>query len=205
MVERPVRSVVKLMNIEDTSIIDDMKKVQEEVKIILKKQTPIPCEKSIIDESGKNCETESNTEGLDEMESQSEVEVKKSKVVRRKRKTELERLLDNRNFEISPGERRNAVKKHKFYAPTREEVKENLIFTNTVLAFNESKAVHTSKFCTPETGVTTAAILSGVVGLGGAGAVLGTGQGGQGGAGSVGDNINCCGKNDNCNHSVYLI
>ena len=46
-----MRSVVKLMNIEDTSIIDDMKRVQEEVKIILKKQTPVPCE--FIDENGK--------------------------------------------------------------------------------------------------------------------------------------------------------
>ena len=35
LVERPARSVVKLMNIEDTSIIEDMKKVQEEAKIIL--------------------------------------------------------------------------------------------------------------------------------------------------------------------------
>ena len=53
--------------------------------------------------------------------------------------------------------------------------------------------------------MTTAAILSGVMGLRSAGGVLGTGQGGQGGAGSVGDNIKCCGKNNDCNHSVYLI
>ena len=39
---------------------------------------------------------------------------------------ELEGLLDNKKFEISPGERRKAFKKHKFYAPTKKEDKNSM-------------------------------------------------------------------------------
>ena len=41
VVERPARSVVKLVNIEDTSLIEDMKKVEELSRIILGKQKPV--------------------------------------------------------------------------------------------------------------------------------------------------------------------
>ena len=54
------------MNIEDTSIIEDMKKVQEEVKVILKKQTPVLGEES-IDVEGEKLEVENaeNSKTLD--------------------------------------------------------------------------------------------------------------------------------------------
>ena len=39
MIERPVRAVVKLMNVEDTSLLEDMRKVQELVKEIIAKKT----------------------------------------------------------------------------------------------------------------------------------------------------------------------
>jgi len=39
MVERPVRAVVRLMNVEDTSLLEDMRKVQELVKGILENKS----------------------------------------------------------------------------------------------------------------------------------------------------------------------
>ena len=69
LVERPVRSVVKLLNIEDTSIIEDMKKVQEEVKIILKKQAPVLSEKLVDEEIERHGKTESKKEYFNHMKS----------------------------------------------------------------------------------------------------------------------------------------
>ena len=206
LVERPVRSVVKLMNIEDTSIIEDMKKVQEEVKIIMKKQTPVLTEKSIDDEVENISEEDSKKDDLDIKESQCEVEGgDKQKVVRRKKRTELEELLDNKKFEISPGERRKAFKKHKFYAPTNKENKNSLNYTNIVSAFEEAKPVHASMFNSKEVGMITAAIFGGITGLEAAEGLQGASQGGPENVGGVGD-ARCC-KVDECNHndSVYLI
>merc|ERR1719431_1906181 len=73
LVERPARSVVKLMNIEDTSIIEDMKKVQEEVKIILKKQAPVLSEESVDENIERHGETESKKESLDDNKDLNEV------------------------------------------------------------------------------------------------------------------------------------
>ena len=187
LVERPVRSVVKLMNIEDTSIIEDMKKVQEEVKVILKKQTPVLGEES-IDIEGEKLEVD-NAEN--------------SKEVKRKRRTELERLRDDIKFKISPKERRNAMKKHKFYTPTSKESVDSLFYTNTVLAFND-KSEHNSQCHNLEVGAMTAAIFSCVTAPGDA---VGLGNASQGGRECVGDVGAVTGleKITNCDENVYLI
>ena len=206
LVERPVRSVVKLMNIEDTSIIEDMKKVQEEVKVILNKQSPVLDDKSICEEDG-NINKESK-ETLDVNENQNEVEdVKKPKIGRRKRKTELERLLDGEKLEISPGERRSAFKKHKFYAPTENEDEENLFYSKTMLAFEERKSVRASLLKKCEVGATTAALFSGVIRLEGGGGLQDAGRGEPGPAEGVRDmgGAVCTENFYDCDHSVYLI
>ena len=205
LVERPVRSVVKLMNIEDTSIIEDMKKVQEEVKIILKKQAPVLNEKLVDEEIERHGETESKKESLDVKKTPIEADnVKKSKIARKRRKTELEDLLDSKKFEISPGERRSAFKKHKFYAPTDDEEKDNLFYTSTMISFEQTKSVHITLSRNCEVGATTAALFSGVTSQGGGGGLDGQSQGGPGVVGDVGG-VSCTGKCYDYDDSVYLI
>ena len=61
VVERPARAVVKLMNIEDTSIIDDMKKVQDLSKAMLKENKVY--EKDLVEVDGPtadNAKTDHN-------------------------------------------------------------------------------------------------------------------------------------------------
>ena len=193
LVERPVRSVVKLMNIEDTSIIEDMKKIEEEVKVILRKQTPVLSEENVQ-------EVNSDSEPLDNKKIQ--IEVEKPKRVRRKRRTELERLLDD-NLNISPDVRRNAANNEEFYATTESEAMETLFYTNTVLAFDESKSEHASH-SNLKVGVTTAAIFSGVRSLGDAEGLQGDSEGDADGVGGVED-VSCNEKFYDCNNSIYLL
>ena len=202
LVERPVRSVVKLMNIEDTSIIEDMKKIQDEVKIILQKHTPVLDEESVDEEIEDDDGLDYKRESVDDNKDQNkESDVKKPKTTGRKRKTELEELLENKKFEISRGERRKAFRKHKFYAPTKDDEKDSLLYTNTVLAFDKTEPMHVKQ----EIGVRTATIFSGLTDLLGGRGLHGAGQGGRELVGAVGD-VTCTERIDTfCNDSIYLI
>ena len=79
VVQRPVRNVVKLWNIEDTSFLENMKEVQDLVKEIL-----------------------FENKGLQDEESKAE----KDGIKEKKRKSELEKLkIDNKEFEHLPSKR----------------------------------------------------------------------------------------------------
>ena len=105
---------------------------------------------------------------------------------------------------ISPGERRNAFKKHKFYAPTEREDEDTLLFTNTVLAFKKTNSVSASMFSNYEVGVTTTAVLGGFACQGGAGGLHGTGHGQSEGVRDVGGGNSAKNFYD-CDENVYLI
>ena len=158
------------------------------MKVILQKQTPVLNNDLKVKEIKNSRETEAKKESDDKKENRHEHEnVEKSKVIKRKRRTELERLLDQKKYEISPGERRAAMEKHKFYAPTKKESMDNLLYTNTVLAFDDTKSDYTSQCSRPELGAMTAAIFSGVTALGDASGLGGASQGGSVRVGGVGD------------------
>ena len=79
VVQRPVRSVVKLWNIEDTSFLENMKQVQDLVKEIL--------------DGNKEQEEKESKAGKDELKE-------------KKKKTELEKLkIENKEFEHLPSKR----------------------------------------------------------------------------------------------------
>ena len=144
VVERPARSVVKLVNIEDTSLIEDMKKVEELSRIILGKQKPVSDEKKgehevSTDDKVNNYEDE---HGVDDENRVCEGKfAKKPKIKRKARKSELEKLLEDQ-IRISPGERRAAAKKDKFYSATEKDMTAAVSYTNIVSAFKEGKSVN---------------------------------------------------------------
>ena len=114
------------------------------------------------------------------------------------------KIIDGKKFEISPGERRSAFKKHKFYAPTEDEEKDNLLYTNTMLNLEQSKSVHVTLSRSCEEGATTAALFSGVTSHGGGGGLDGQSQGGPGVVGDVGG-VSCTRKSYDYDDSVYLL
>ena len=222
VVERPVRAVVKLMNIEDTSIIENMKKVEELVKIILDKKMPV-LDSKIVDVDNTNDEdpiadvenvdgptaddTKSTLQDLDQKVSTEQV-----KKPRKKRKTELERLLEDNKFKISPEDRRSAAKKSKYFAPTEDEYIATNFYVNTVLCFDKSNSntpvnlttYSMSSLHEDQVGVTTAAILDGVTGFIAAGGNVWASQGGQVDSGGVEmTRVSCTEVLDD--HSLYLL
>ena len=117
-VERPVKAVVKLCNIEDTSILEDMAQVKELVEKILK-GNEVPIELGNVD--GPEADDTENFKESDgeffnditenefveaEFEDVKEVQSEQTKQKRR-RKTELEKLkIESKEFEFPPEGRR---------------------------------------------------------------------------------------------------
>ena len=141
VVERPARSVVKLVNIEDTSLIEDMKKVEELSIIILGKQKPVLYDKKSEHEvsSEDKVNNYEDEHGIDDGNRACEGKFAKKPIVKRKkRKSELERLLEDQ-MKISPGERRAAAKKDKYYSATKEDMTAAVSYTNIVSAFKKGE------------------------------------------------------------------
>ena len=80
VVERPVRAVVKLMNIEDTSLLENMKQVQDLVKKILEENQVFDSKEELLDADGQT----------DADDARKVIKPKK------KRRSELERLLEDK-------------------------------------------------------------------------------------------------------------
>ena len=143
LVERPARSVVKLVNIEDTSVIDDMKKVEELSRIILGKQTENKGDEEMSADD-KVKPVEDKHEPDDENHGREEKLVKEPKTKRKKRKSEVEKLLEDK-IEISPGERRAAAKKDKYYTATEEDMIAAVSYTN--IGVSSSRYKSSRKWC----------------------------------------------------------
>ena len=112
MVERPVRAVVKLTNLEDTSLLEDMKKVQDLVKEIIDNKASITKnskepdddkldsnDDGILDTDGP--EADDVKETIDESSMEPKQTNDDSKKIKKKRKTEVEKLLED-NTGIKP-------------------------------------------------------------------------------------------------------
>ena len=121
VVERPARAVCKLMNIEDTSIIDDIKSVQELAKEILKGNNLENKEReNLNDVDGPNADDTNSDPGIQEtddafdtneplVEDKSKPEPKPAP--KKRRKSELEKLLiDDKKFSPKEGKRDRKTK-----------------------------------------------------------------------------------------------
>ena len=99
IVERPVRECIKLMNIEDTSLLDDIKAVQKVSKELLENDKIVPqhlLDRAFDDDSTTDDLQADETKELIEDEDTPPLDKKISKNERKKRKTELENLkIDN--------------------------------------------------------------------------------------------------------------
>ena len=97
IVERPARECIKLFNIEDTSLLDDIRAVQISCKKILDEEQIVP--QSILDDTPKMPETEVFGDNDDERDQQPKPTEKK----RRKKRTELENLkIDEWKLPLKP-------------------------------------------------------------------------------------------------------
>ena len=97
IVERPARECIKLFNIEDTSLLDDIRAVQISCKKILDEEQIVP--QSILDDTPKMPETEVFGDNDDERDQQPKPTEKK----RRKKRTELENLkIDDWKLPLKP-------------------------------------------------------------------------------------------------------
>ena len=170
VVERPSRAVVKLMNIEDTSLIEDIKKVRDLAKELVKNEklsvddlaSIDGPEADDIDEDPKdkepglnrsnrkeeifNDENQSKTDDVvfdneDENKQFLDENVKSKK---RKKKTEVERLIiDNKKFEVPVDGKR--IKKNKVSNPTMKMIQTAENYQNIVRAFtNQPKVDYTA-------------------------------------------------------------
>ena len=121
VVERPVRAVVKLMNIEDTSLLENITQVQDLVKKILEGNQPY---------------SDSKDEEIFDADGQEADDARKDTKSRSKRKTELERLLEDKekmfhsvqksgvivySADVYSTTWSNSREKAKYFAPTSEE------------------------------------------------------------------------------------
>ena len=112
LVERPARAVVKLTNIEDTSLLEDMKKVQDLVKDIIDNKTSInkhfkepedvklDSNDKILDADGQEAD-DAEKETVDESRLKTKLTNDVKKKAKKKRKTEIEKLLED-NTGITP-------------------------------------------------------------------------------------------------------
>ena len=121
VVERPARAVVKLMNIEDTSILEDMNKVKDLVKEILDKQKS-------SDEDNQKCTADlDSNENLDmKADGQSSADdaktvkkktvklgsEKKSKKIKNK-KSKIVNLIQEKELKISPDKKTSVSRSRK--------------------------------------------------------------------------------------------
>ena len=124
MVERPVRAVVRLMNVEDTSLLEDMRKVQELVKEILDKKSGGEENKTrdeVQRDPKENDSDFSEADGLEADDAMKSPEIfEKSKPeldsrdvkVHKRRKSEVEKLLEDET-KISPEHLNRANRRRK--------------------------------------------------------------------------------------------
>ena len=125
LVERPVRAVVRLMNVEDTSLLEDMRKVQELVKEILENKSGEEENKTrdeVQMDSKENDSDFSDADGLeadDAMKSPEIFEKSKPRLgsrdvkkVNKRRKSEVEKLLEDET-KISPQHMKRANRRMK--------------------------------------------------------------------------------------------
>ena len=159
MIERPVRAVVKLMNVEDTSLLEDMRKVQKLVEEILMnknggKEIGIPDDQKDSTENTENFTDADGSEADDAMKVPEVFEKSKSKPnevfeksksnpkhvdsnvkkVIRRRKTEVEKLLEDET-KISR-EHLNRANRRKKKNPQR--VQNNTKMSNTMMLKNSA-------------------------------------------------------------------
>ena len=115
VVERPARAVVKLMNIEDTSLIEDMEKVQGLVKEILnnnKTRSALDKQENLdVSEADGPIADDAKTVKKETEEKSKEKKFKKSK----KRKSEVERLLEDVKIKTTPEDLRKVLRSKKNY------------------------------------------------------------------------------------------
>ena len=143
--------------------------------------------------------------------------VKEPKTKRKKRKSEVEKLLEDK-IEISPGERRAAAKKDKYYTATEEDMIAAVSYTNIVSAFKdgEDPSLHREEFydmpgSVSNTAVSCPNVWSGITQPEGGGHTVGTEDGGGIYGASLevsqgsGEHVSC--KNIFCDHdySIYLL
>ena len=148
MIERPVRAVVKLMNVEDTSLLEDMRKVQELVKEIIAKKTgniekEIPDDHMDSTENTKDLSDADGSEADDAMKVPEVFEKYKSKPkhvdrnakrIIRGRKTEVEKLLEDET-KISPEHMNRANRRKKKNA---DRVQNNVKMSSTMMPKNSA-------------------------------------------------------------------
>ena len=155
VVERPVRAVVKLMNIEDTSLIEDMEKVHGLVKEILYNNKT----RSALDNQENFDESEADGQTANDAKTvKKETEGKLNKKSK-KRKSEVERLLEDVKIKTTPEDLRKVLRSKKNYPLINQQA--DVMFS---VQMDAVKSIHWPKQITEkeQIGITTAAILDGV-------------------------------------------
>ena len=163
VVERPARAVVKLANIEDTSLLEDMAKVQRLAKEILKSQNG----RSVIDSKENpdgvleaDGQTADDAKAVKEGKKGVESEIKSKEV--KKRRTEVERLLENNKMKTNNDDLRKVLRNRKNYS---------FISKGKDVSFsvqrNHATSINWPQYISEEKhiGIATTAILDGVTGL----------------------------------------
>ena len=147
VVERSVRAVVKLMNIEDTSLLENMKQVQDHVKKILE-------ENHVFDsKEEKNVFDSKDEEPFDAEEQTNNDDVRKVTKPKKKRRSELERLLEDKEkmfetIEMSDDNMfsikvystawSDSREKADYLAPTEEENRSAMHYNKVMNSFTKS-------------------------------------------------------------------
>ena len=110
IVERPARECIKLMNIEDTSLLDDIRAAQKFLKKLLDEEQIVP--QSLLDDLPANPDTDvfdDDSKNLTPMMTNDEQDKEKNQKPpqkQRKKKTELEKLkIDDWKPPLNPNRR----------------------------------------------------------------------------------------------------
>ena len=181
VVERPVRAVIKLDNIEDTSLMENIAKIQELVKEILynkKTRSALNSNENPDDVLKADVPVADDAKATKQGEKDVESEIKIKRKVKT-RKTEVEKLLDGMKIKCAPEDQRKVLRSKKNY-PFQSRLKECATFSvqkNLVSSINWPQHILEEE----QIGLTTAAILDGVTGMiaGGAEVLCNKGAGSQ--------------------------
>ena len=161
VVERPARAIIKLVNIEDTSLMENIAKIQELVKEILynkKTRSALDSNENSNDMLEADGQAADDARAVRKDEEDKEFERKIGKV--RKRKSEVERLLDDMKLKGAPDDERKVLRSKKNY-PFLSKQKKNALFSvqrNLASSINWPQHIYKEE----QIGLTTAAILDGV-------------------------------------------
>ena len=161
VVERPARAIIKLVNIEDTSLMENIAKIQELVKEILynkKTRSALDSNENPNDMLEADGQAADDARAVRNDEEDKEFERKIGKV--KKRKSEVERLLDDMKSKDAPDDERKVLRSKKNY-PFLSRQKKNALFSvqrNLASSINWPQHIYKEE----QIGLTTAAILDGV-------------------------------------------